>query len=128
MLKKITDKILAIKIDDGMYGYAIQKTDKGIVNLKVNYDNLHDYYVLLPKGDWVLVGYSHQLTDTQIYSLGLNSKEFGNLLEQNDVRYNYTSWEGKWLILYDKSEQVQKLNLNKTSSAMNTDRFYYNTK
>lgn len=102
-MKKITDKIIAVKVENTIYSYSIQKSKDGIINLKVNYDNVHDYYVQMPKGDWVLVGYSHQLTDTQISSLGFDRNEFARLLEQNNVKYDYTSWEGKWLILFNRN-------------------------
>lgn len=102
MLKRLNNKTLAIKVEEGIYSYAIHTSNDGIVNLRVNYDNVHNYYVQLPKGDWVVVGYSHQLTDTQISSLGLDSKEYKQLLDQNDVKYNYTSWQGKWLVLFNR--------------------------
>ena len=55
--------------------------------------------IVIPEGNYEIVGLSNSLTDSQIGKLGLTYNEYIKVLSEKDITVNYSDFSNYWLVV-----------------------------
>lgn len=55
--------------------------------------------IVIPEGNYKIIGLSNKLNDSQISELGLTYKEYLKLLGEKDITVNYSDFSNYWMVV-----------------------------
>lgn len=106
MVKNISHKntkLVLVKVDDKYNNFSIKNYSfSGTYLMETDGKELNNWKVKIPNGNYEIIGESHYLTEQQIKELGMDLKQYINLMSEHEITYNYSKWDGKWIVLLKK--------------------------
>lgn len=91
--------IICIKIPDSSTDPKLINLDTGCKLAYGNFGNCFNINISKTNLNAEIIGFSHNLSESEKLSICQDEKEFYQVFGRNDIMYNYSAFTGKWVVV-----------------------------